>query len=387
MNLNSLRTLGAIFGELRFQYNGQIKFPCNCSKYSSFNVSYQFPQYLLHRCVSLEVRHNHIAGPEYLLRVPRVLPPSHPLWHYSIMGETIAVQNMYSQGLASPYHTNWEGKPTLFLAIDHETPELAHFWLDQGADCDLSNNAGATAGELLWDRAFEGHYGTEGPAVVRRLLRGDDCVDDMGYTTLHKIVLGFIYKDLQAVLDISKDMVNATDSRGRTSLHWAVLRDDQAAVQRLLGNGADPNITDDRGFVAIHFVRSAPICKLLLKAKASINIPSPFRNRCALQLAVKRNTPVELLEFLVAAGSDINLGDSDRETALLIAICWGYIKIAEYLVRHGADVKAANISSRDSAIHFAASFDRPKLLPLLLDRGADYTALNIHGRDLGHTAA
>lgn len=51
-------------------------------------------------------------------------------------------------------------------------------------------------------------------------------------------------------------------------------------------------------------------------------------NRCALQLAVKRNTPVELIEFLIAAGSDINLGDSDRDTALLFAIRWGYVKIA-----------------------------------------------------------
>lgn len=387
MTFNSLRTLGAIFGELRFQYNGQIKFPCNCSKSSSFNVSYKFPQYLLHRYVSLEVRLNQIAGPEYLLRVPRVLPPFHPLWHYSILGETVVVQSMYSQGLASPYDTNWEGGPALFYAVSHETPGLAHFLLDQGVDCELSDNTGTTASELLWDRAFEGHYGAEGPAVVRRLLRGNDCVDDMGFTTLHKVVLGFIYKDLQAVLDVAMDMVNAIDSRGRTPLHWAVLRDDQAAVQGLLDNGADPNITDNRGFVAIHYVRSAPICKLLLKAKASINTPSSFRNSCALQLAVQRNTPVELIEFLIVAGSDINLRDSDGETALLNAICRGYIKIAECLVQHGADVNAANISCRDSAIHFASSFDRPKLLPLLLDRGADYTALNIYGRNLGHTAA
>lgn len=294
---------------------------------------------------------------------------------------------MYSQGLVSPYDTTWEGRPALFFAVEHETPELAHSLLDQGVDLDFSNNAGATASELLWDRAFEGHYGAEGPAVVRRLLRGDDCVHDMGFTTLHKIVLGFIYKDLQAVIDVSTDLVNAIDSSGRTPFHWAVLRDDQAAVQKLLDNGADPNITDNHGFAAIHFVRSASICKLLFKAKADVNTPSSFKRRCALQLAVKRNTAVEVIEFLIAVGSDIDFRDSDRETALLNAICWGYIKIAECLIQHGADVNAANMSSRDSAIHFAASFDRPKLLPLLLDRGADYTARNKYGRNLGHNAA
>ena len=387
MSFNSPRTLGVLFGEFCVQYNGQIRRPCNCSKSSSLNVSYKFPQYLLQRFVSLEVRLNQIAGPEYLLRVPRVLPPDHRLWHYSMMGEIEAVQSMYSQGLASPYDTNWEGSSALFYAVPHETPKFAHFLLDQGVNCELSNQFGATASQSLWDQAFAGHYGAEGPAIVRRLLRGDDCVDDMGFTTLHKIVLGFVYKGLRAVLDASTDMVNATDSRGRTPLHWAVLRDDQAAVHELLRNGADPNITDNQGFVAIHYVKSVLICKLLLKAKASILTPSTSKNRCALQLAVNRNIPVEVIEFLIEAGSDVNRRDSDRETALLNAIYRGYTKIAECLVQLGADVNAANKSSRDSAIHFAAAFDRPKLLPLLLDRGADYTTLNIHGRNLGHNAA
>ena len=66
---------------------------------------------------------------------------------------------------------------------------------------------------------------------------------------------------------------------------------------------------------------------------------------------------------------------------------WGYKKTVECLIRFGADVNAANISSRDSAIHFAVAFDRSELLPLLLEKGADYTALKIYGHDLGHAAA
>ena len=386
-NFSSPRALGALFGELRVQYNGRSRLPCNCSESSSFNVSYRFPQYLLHRYVSLAVQLNQIAGPEYLLRVPRVLPPPHRLWHYSINGDIMAVQSMYSQGLASPYDINMKNGPALFYAVEQETPKFAHFLLDQGVDFELPNNAGVTASEILWDRAFGGRYGAEGSAVVRRLLQGDDRIDDMGFTTLHKIVLGFIYKDLRAVLEASTDSINAVDSRGRTPLHWAVIRDDQAAVQELLRNGADPNISDKEGFVAIDSVRSASVCKSLLKAKANINNPSPFNNRCALHHAVNRDAPVEVIETLIAAGSDINLRDSDRETALLNAIYWGYTKIAQCLIQFGADVNAANISSRDSAIHFAAAFDRSELLPLLLERGADYTALNIYGHDLGHAAA
>lgn len=386
-NFSSPRTLSALFGELRVQYNGRSRLPCNCSPSSSFSVSYRFPQYLLLRYVLLVVYLNQIAGPEYLLRVPRVLPPSHRLWHYSINGDIMAVQNMYSQGLASPYDVNMKNGPAIFYAVEQETPEFAHFLLDQGVDFDIPNTAGLTAGELLWDRAFGGRYGDEGSAVVQRLLQGDEGIYDTGFTTLHKIVLGFIYKDLRAVLEASTGSINAVDSRGRTPLHWAVLRDDQAAVQDLLGNSADPNITDREGFVAVDFVRSASVCRSLLKANANINNPAPFNNRCALQHAVNRNAPVEVIEILTAAGSDINLRDADRETALLNAIYWGYTEIVERLIQLGANVNAANISSRDSSIHFSAAFDRSELLPLLLGRGADYTALNIYGHDLGHTAA
>ncbi|KAL8718685.1 MAG: hypothetical protein Q9225_004204 [Loekoesia sp. 1 TL-2023] len=278
---------------------------------------------------------------------------------------------MYNQGLASPYDVNLKNGPAIFYAVEQNTPEFAHFLLDQGVDFDLPNNAGITASELLWDRAFGGCYGAGGSVVVRKLLQGDDGVDDMGFTTLRKIVLGFIYKDLRVVLEACTDSINVVDSRRRTPLHWAVLCDDQGSVQELLHNGADPNITDRQRFVAIDFVRSASVCKSLLETKADINNPSPFNNRCALQHTVNRNVPVKVIEILIAAGGDVNFGDTDRETALHNAIYWGYTKIAECLIQHGADVNAANISSRDSAIHFAAAFDRSELLPLLLERGAD----------------
>lgn len=312
--------LVAFSANFRVQYNVRSKLPCNCCESSSFNVSYRFPQYLLHRYVSLAAHFNQIAGPEYLLRVPRILPPPHRLWRYSISGDIMAVQSMYSQGLASPYDINMKIGPALYYAVDQETPKFAHFLLDQGVDFELPNSAGITASELLWDRAFGGRYGAEGSAVVRRLLRGDDRVDDMGFTALHKIILGFMYKDLRAVFEASMDSINTVDSRGRTPLHCAVLCDDHTAVQELLGNDADPNITDRRGFVAIDTVRSASVCKLLLKANANINNPSPFNGRCALQHAVNRNVPIEVIEILIPAGSDINLRDSDRETVLLNAV-------------------------------------------------------------------
>lgn len=77
------------------------------------------------------------------------------------------------------------------------------------------NTAGVTASELLCDRALAGRYGADGAAILRNRLLTDDAVDDMGFTTLHKIIHGFIYKVLRTVLEAPADSVNTIDSRGR----------------------------------------------------------------------------------------------------------------------------------------------------------------------------
>ena len=87
------------------------------------------------------------------------------------------------------------------------------------------------------------------------------------------------------------------------------------------------------------------------------------------------------------AGFDIDVRDIDNETPLLNAIHKGFEAVARRLIELGADVNAANISSRDSAFHFASSFCVPQLLPVLLEKGANYTVLNKHNRNIGHNAA
>lgn len=57
------------------------------------------------------------------------------------------------------------------------------------------------------------------------MLRNQDEVDDLGLSTLHRIVLGFVFKDLRTVLEAAAtDLIDSVDVRGRTPLFWAVLR-------------------------------------------------------------------------------------------------------------------------------------------------------------------
>ena len=125
---------------------------------------------------------------------------------------------MYEDGLASPYDINLRGENALDYACRLETCEVAQFLLHQGADPGLKSIA-RTPAEILWDRAFAGSYGTDGSTLIRGMLRNQDEVDDRGLSTFHRIVLGFIFKDLRTVLEAAAtDLVNSVDVRSRTPL-------------------------------------------------------------------------------------------------------------------------------------------------------------------------
>lgn len=100
---------------------------------------------------------------------------------------------------------------------------------------------------------------------------------------------------------------------------------------------------------------------MLLKAKADIHNLSPFNKRCVLQHILKRNAPVETIKILIVAGGDVDLRDTQRETALLNAIYYGNTESIEIFIRYDADVNATNISSRQNSIKIAAAFDRSDL--------------------------
>lgn len=119
--------LRALLGELNVQYNFQQPRPvCRC-KGASLKVTYQFPQFLMRRYISFAMHQNSAAGPEFLLRIPRVMPWSHMLWRYSLNGNVQAIQKMFEDRLASPYDINPQGGNALNSACSLKTCEVAQF--------------------------------------------------------------------------------------------------------------------------------------------------------------------------------------------------------------------------------------------------------------------
>ena len=380
--------VNTLLGELNIYWRSQKpEVRCNCSGHKGLAVIYRFPRYLLQRYISMVLQTTYLDGPELVLRVPRVLPWTHLLWRYSVCGDLMAIKRMYADRLASPHDVDPTGRNALLYASKQQSAKVAEFLLDQGADSNQPDSLGRPPSEALLKRSFGGMYGENGSNIMRRILNSDDSFDEFGFTTLHKIVLGFMIKDLQTVLEATTDTVNTVDSIGRTALFWAVICDNTKHVRLLLHYGADPNAKDIRGFTPVDFVRGPSVCRLLLNAGATNNVNPMNHYHSSLHEQVIENGNVEVVSMLATAGFGFDMRDHDNETPLLNAIYAGHTAVVKLLIELGADVNNANIGSRDSALHFAASFDRPEILQLLLDAKADYTALDCNGRNLAHCAA
>ena len=334
----------------------------------------------------MTVEMTYLDGPEFLIRVPRILPWTHLLWRYSIYGDLKAVQKMFADRVASPHDIDPAGRNALVHASKHRSTELAIFLLDQGADVSQPDSLGGTASERFLQRSFGGMY-SDNDAIIRRILKGDDSFDEFGLTTLHKIVLGFDIRELQVVLHATTDTLNVPDSFGTTCLFWAVFCDNVEHVQLLLSYGADPNVRDLRGFSPLDFVRGPAVCKLLLAHDAQMNINPRNYHRSSVHEHVLENGCPDVIDVFASAGFDIDIRDIDDETPLLNAIHRGQTTVVKRLLELGANVNGVNKSSRDSAVHFAPHCDRPDILGMLLAHGADYTMLECYGRNLAHCAA
>ncbi|KAK4693752.1 hypothetical protein P7C71_g3701, partial [Lecanoromycetidae sp. Uapishka_2] len=387
--LNSPWLINTLLGELNIYWRSQkSEVRCNCSGHKGVAVIYRFPQYLLQRYISIILQTTYLDGPELVLRVPRVLPWTHLLWRYSVCGDLMAIKRMYADRIASPYDVDPAGRNALLYASKQESVHVAEFLLEQGADSNQHDSQGRPPSERLLVRSFGGRYGSQGTNIMRRILSNDDSYDEFGFTTLHKIILGLNPTSLATILRLTTDTLHTTDSLGRTPLFWAVIRDNASHVKLLLSYDSDPNARDARGYTPLDFVRSPAICALLLDAGATINInPKNWYHSSLHEQVIENGGSAEVMTLFHAAGFDIDIKDHDNETPLLNAIYAGHTEVVKTLIDLGADVNAANISSRDSALHFAAAFDRPTILEMLLDKQADYTALDCNGQNLAHRAA
>lgn len=128
-----------------------------------------------------------------------------------------------------------------------------------------------------------------------------------------------------------------------TPLFRAIETGDTAKVATLLAAGADPN-----------------------------ECYGPDEDAALLIAAIEGRE--KMVEMLIAAGADVNMGDNAGYTPLMGAICSASPGIVRRLLAAGANVHTLCTRSGATALHDAAAGNHPEIMRFLLAAGANPNA-------------
>ncbi|VDP70269.1 unnamed protein product [Echinostoma caproni] len=191
--------------------------------------------------------------------------------------------------------------------------------------------------------------------------------------------------------------VNVTDLWRYTPLHEAAAKGKFEICRLLLQHGADPNKKNRDGHTPIDLVKDteSDVYDLLrgdaavleaakrgdllklqrLITPANINCrDTQGRNSAPLHLAAGYNN-VEVVQFLLETGADVNAKDKGGLIPLHNASSYGHVDVAALLIRYGTSVNSVDKWGY-TPLHEAAQKGRTQLCALLLAHGADPSIRN-----------
>ncbi len=113
---------------------------------------------------------------------------------------------------------------------------------------------------------------------------------------------------------------------------------DTDTLRELIGQGADINVQDERGYtpLIIACYNGQPeAARLLLESGANVNAQD-FGGNTALMGVCFKGYP-DIAELLIARGADLNVQHGNGGTALMFATLFGRNQLVKVMLDHGAD--------------------------------------------------
>ncbi|THG23589.1 hypothetical protein TEA_005014 [Camellia sinensis var. sinensis] len=197
-----------------------------------------------------------------------------------------------------------------------------------------------------------------------------DVKDSGGQSALHFAAAGGKTHVCKYLVQELKLNVNLKDGIGDTPLNHATIGQHYQTAVFLVENGANPNMANDKGFIALHYAAEKghkEFLRLLISKGAEVDAKSDSGTPLQCAAAKGRKEAVKiLLDRNANAGANPNLG-SRGQTPLTIAVCEGETEVIKCLLKAGANLNVTNLDGL-TALELAALHGNHELVMMLLPR-------------------
>ncbi|KAJ4120170.1 hypothetical protein NW769_000016 [Fusarium oxysporum] len=299
------------------------------------------------------------------------------------------IHKMLEGRLVHPSASFKGGWTPLHYAISYGYTNIIKSLLAVGADPLIEDGRNQLSPlEWAWTKILGGVYDQETQVEMEQLFNDRDCLEEMRFPPLHRLVLGLDKSSLEEHLVNSRGQVDSVDGSGRTALSWAAQRGMTYAVTTLLRYGANPNINTPNGHSPLMFAseaRNPDSIGPLLGAGANV-AQYDVEGQTALHYAAGHWDDLAYYEPLVEYGSDVNWPTIPRLTPLTTVIIEGHNKAMKYLVANGADVNMKGHDGRSPGF-YAVEYNNHAAIQFLQDSGVDFTGYSEAYPSVLHVAA
>ncbi|XP_052775475.1 transient receptor potential cation channel subfamily A member 1-like [Mya arenaria] len=205
-------------------------------------------------------------------------------------------------------------------------------------------------------------------------------------SSIWQIIRDDLVGDLQYQLRRNPDLINSTDNAGNTPIHVAAKYNRVQSLAVLMEFKADPNVIGPYDMYPLHLAaryNSIDVAKFLLENGVNI-MCRDCKKKTPLHHAARKGH-LEMVQLLLYTdGCQLESRDEDQLTPLHEACQLKQAYVAKYLIHHGADLDARDISN-STPLLFAAAEGLTEILDLILNKTVEWKGLAGKGAILNHT--
>ncbi|KAI0103982.1 ankyrin repeat-containing domain protein [Nemania sp. FL0031] len=276
-------------------------------------------------------------------------------------GDLDVCERFITQGLPidSEMCDPWPVTPLMLALYEHMPSQTVEWLITKGAKVSvtfegpnmLEHDTDTALGAAIAKR----DYNPLLPTLLRHYVGEGGDFSRLRQTPLHTAVwrdnhegLTILLNELHQLPCDVEDVVNQKDGLryNRAALHWAAEKNSVDSAKILISNGADLELTDNRGFTPLHIAAiygSIDVLKLLISQGAHPEPPCLINRQTPLMYACSRGH-VKVAEYLLQLERKIveDINDNDAVHLTLLIAPPSEVEICAMLFPMGFDLHRAN---------------------------------------------